>query len=238
MNKLILGCTAILVLAVFRPAPAAETGLIPPEIQHQMKSGKKGGRTWINPKFDPSQGFVIGKTECRVDEEGQADSTAYLREAMARMELPGSPNTLTAHVVQLDVKAPTPSERNNLGFTAGLVGVEALVTDPNGAPMLAFYAMEKSGSRESVLANRRAAIDKIALTLALDLGDSFQRALEARANAAGNPVPSAFQPPPPPLQNDALDVQGRLLRLEGLRKQGLITAEEYQSHKAKILSGS
>ena len=238
MKKIVLG-TAWLAMAILRPASADEVRTLPPPLYQQMKSGKKLLRVWINPKYDPAQGFTIGQVDSRVDEEGWTDAVGYLRGALGRLEFPQSPNTLTLSLVELNHPIRTPQEASSDGLTRGLVGVEGLVTDPSGTPMMAFLTRAKSETRNSPLDNRRAAIDQIALALSRELGDAFRKALEARAEApptSGAGVGKALLPPPP--LDDPADIQGRLLRLDELKKQGLITADEYQAHKAKILSGS
>ena len=236
MKKVVLGYTALLVLAGLAPVRAAEVATLPPAMYQQMKSGKKVARIWINPNFDTTRGFALGKVDSRSDEEEWAQTVSYLRQALTRLEFADSPYSLSVNIVELDPAVHNASDRT-IKFINGTVAVEGLLTDGDGTIMLAFTAREKNDGRESVLANRQAAIDRIVWGLSRDLGPQFQKALEARMAAAPTPAPRTGPLLAPPPAADPLDVQGRLLQLDALRKQGLITAEEYQAHKAKILSG-
>jgi len=49
--------------------------------------------------------------------------------------------------------------------------------------------------------------------------------------------PSGLVPPRPAPDSQPMDIQGRLLRLDDLKKKGLITDDEYNAHKDEILKG-
>ena len=128
-------------------------------------------------------------------------------------------------------------DRGSIGLFGATIGVEGEIVDKDGGLLFAFTTRQEITDRETVVKSCQGAIDRIVWGLSRDLGPQFQKALEARMAAAPTPAPRTGPLLAPPPAADPLDVQGRLLQLDALRKQGLITAEEYQAHKAKILSG-
>jgi hypothetical protein len=71
--------------------------------------------------------------------------------------------------------------------------------------------------------------------------DKSSQAYAQEASAAPvsyAPPPQAYEPPPPaapPAQEE--DVLAQLERLGALRAQGILTEEEFQAQKAKLLAG-
>jgi hypothetical protein len=233
MKKLMLG-SMLLLLAAAQPMAAEEAPTtLPPAIVALMKSGKKLGKVWMSPKFDVSKGFTIGHVSSEV-EGFYADVVGYFPEALSRLTIPGSPNVLSLTVVELKVV-----ERSGLGYETATMGVEGTVVGPDGGLLMAFTTREEISNRENVPADCMGAMDKIVWSLSRDLGKRFQDALEARKPVdTKTKAGAAYLPPPPPsAQEHPLSTNERLLRLDDLKRKGLITQEEYDAHRKEILQG-
>ena len=87
--------------------------------------------------------------------------------------------------------------------------------------------------------NLKRAMDRIVWAISKDLGKPFQRALEVRGELtkASSTKSGSGLVPPPPAAEQSQDVKSRLLRLEDLKQKGLITPEEYKTHREEILKG-
>jgi hypothetical protein len=59
-----------------------------------------------------------------------------------------------------------------------------------------------------------------------------------RSKIEKDPNASGLVPlPPPSTAQQPMDVKSRLLRLEDLKQKGLISEDEYKTHKTEILKG-
>ena len=238
MNRLVLG-TAILLLAAAHPILTAAPTTLPQSVSDRMKGAKDLTGLWILPAFDRAQGFAIGAVSGAGVDSRWSPAVHYLPTAFARIALPGSTNTLA--LTGVSFSSLTTDKRSTEYFPSATVQIEGLVTAPDGSPLVAFAGREKCSTQESAVANAELAIDKIVAALAKNLGGAFQRALAARQDVAEQPTATlaspGYRPPAPAAQPESLDIPGRLFQLESLRKQGIISAEEYEAHKAKILAG-
>jgi hypothetical protein len=182
----------------------------------------------MNPKFDVTQGFVVGKVECAVD-NAYSDTVQYFPVALRRLAMDGSPNVLDLTVVELRV-----ATNSGLGYETGTIGVEGMIKGPDGTVLMAFNTREEIANRENQRADLTGAMDKIAWSLSRDLGPGYERALEVKRRLAEEKIETGAMPPPPPPEQP-LPLDQRLMRLEDLRQKGLITQEEYEAHKKELL---
>jgi hypothetical protein len=233
MNKLILG-SLILLGAGAGPLSAAEARSLPPAVYGQLKKGAKLDKVWISPKFDGGKGFVVGKVN-RDDallDNPDANIIDYVPNAFSRYTIPESSNVLNLTLVGLEViSKPT------MGHYSVSAEVEGQMLDKDGQLVLAFRTQETVKNRENNKENSRGVLDMIAWRVSRELGKDYDHALLVKnemANGAGA-SPSGLLPPPPPKDQPSLDIQGRLMRLEDLKKRGLITEEEYKQHRDEIL---
>jgi len=230
MKKLVLG-TLILLAAGIRPILAEEVRTLPPEVYGRMKNAGKIGQLWVNPKYDRSKSFTIGKVNSLAT--GLYTSVVdYFPYAFGRLAIAESTNVLSLTVLELSTV-----ERPSAGYYSATVGLEGKVVDADGNLMLAFRTREEASNREDPMTNYKAAVDKIVWSLSKALGKDFQRTLEVKQELVQGHNPSGLVPQPPPPAEAPLDMKGRLMRLEDLRQKGLITQEEYQTHKEDILKG-
>jgi hypothetical protein len=232
MKKLVLG-TLLALTAGIQPILAAPERTLSPAIYAQMKSGNKLGKIWINPKYDVTTGFVVGKVSSNA--EGYfANTVDYIPYAFQRVIIPGSTNVLNMTVVEFSVV-----DNGTSGMFGATIGIEGQVVDKDGQVMFAFNTREEVNNRETVEKNCQAAIDRIVWSLAKELGKPFEHALQVRHDLESGELPNAsgLVPVRPPVQDRPMTLNERLLRLEDLKQKGLITPEEYKAHKEEILKG-
>ena len=229
MKKLVLG-SLLLLSAGLRPLLAEERTL-PPEIYAQMKKGIKLDQVWINPKYDTATGFNLGKVSTLADGI-YANTVDYLKFTLEHLVVPGSPNILNVTVTQMDWV-----DHGAAGYFAASATVEGEVLDPGGNLMLAFSTHAKVANRQTVLDNYKGVYDKVEWSLYKDMGKGFQHAMDVKNQVTSGANPSGLVPRQPLPEEKPLDVQGRLLQLDDLKKKGLINEEEYKVHKAEILKG-
>jgi hypothetical protein len=231
MKKMILGLA--LLSAGLWPALAEEVRTLSPNLYAQMKSGKHLGKVWISPAWQGGQGFTVGRVDLSPEIDSEyANVVEYLPYRLRMISTPDSPNTLSVTVTEISF-----IDRGSAGFFSAAMGVEGQIVDKEGKVLVAFRTREYDDNRETVTKDFQLVMDKIVWSLSKDLGKDFQHALEVREEVAGNKNPSGLIPPPPPPEQAPLDIQGRLLRLDDLLKKGLITPEEYKTHKEQILKG-
>jgi len=230
MKKMIFGLA--LLSAGLWPAQAQEVRTLSPSLYAQMKSSKHLGSLWISPAWQGGQGFTVGKVDLSAEITSEyANVVEYLPYRLRVISTPGSPNTLNVTVVEL-----TSMDRSSAGFFSATMGVEGQIVDKDGKVLVAFRTREHADDRETVNKNFELVMNRIVWSLSKDLGKEFTHALEVRQEVAGGSNASGLVPPAPP-QEAPLDIQGRLLRLDDLLKKGLITPEEYKTHKEQILKG-
>jgi hypothetical protein len=230
MKKMILGLA--LFSAGLWPALGEEVRTLPPDVYAQMKSGKHLGKVWISPAWQGAQGFTVGKIQVVAEIDSPfANVIDYLPYRLRKISTADSPNTLSITVVEL-----SSIDRSSVGHFSASMGVEGRIVGKDGNLLVAFRTREYDDSRETVTKNFELVMDKIGWSLSRDLGKDFIHALEVRQEVAGSKNASGLVPPPPPPEAP-LDMQGRLLRLDDLLKKGLITPEEYKTHKDQILKG-
>jgi hypothetical protein len=236
MRKLVVG-SLVLLAACAGPLLADDAQqTLPPEVYAQMKSGSKLGKVWVGPEFDGSKGIAIGTMT--VDPSvvsGFSNAIDYFPYALRRLAFPDSPNVLSVVLVEMSTV-----DRGAAGYYSATVGVEGQIVDRNGKLVAAFRTREEARGQEDVENNLKRAMDKIVWAISKDLGKPFQRALELRGEIAkGTPAAKTGSGlvPAPPRAEQSQDVKSRLLRLEDLKQKGLITPEEYQTHREEILKG-
>jgi len=231
MKRLVLG-SLILLSAGFLPALAGEVRTLPPNVYTLMKTGKHLGKVWISPSWKGAEGFAVGKVQLAAEVDSDyADVLDYLPYRLRTISTPDSPNTLNVTVVEL-----TYMDRSTEGHFSAAMGVEGEIVDKAGNLLVAFRTREYNDNRESVTKNYQLVMDTIVWSLFKDLGKDFLHAQEVRQEVTGNSHASGLVPPPPPPEAP-LDIKGRLLRLDDLLRKGLITPEEYKTHKEQILKG-
>jgi hypothetical protein len=220
----------------FSVIEAAAVRTLPPEIYTQMKTGKKLGKIWINPAWDCTQGFLVGKVD--IDPQARIPCptefiNSYFTTSLNRLAIPGSTNVLS-----VTVTAGNASDKGANGFYAATLWVEGRIVDERGALMAAFSTHGSAQARETVEKNCQLVMDDMAWSISKDLGKDFLSALAAsREQAPGASPRSTGALPPPPAPEALMDThaKARLLRLEDLRKSGLITEEEYQARRDEIV---
>ena len=232
MKKLILGTLALLAAGT-RPMLASEVQTLPPAIYSQMKSGSKLLKVWTSPDYDGAKGLTIGKISA---DPGILDTHAncvdYFPYALRRLAIPDSTNILS-----MTMTALTTVDHGSVGYFSATMSVEGQIVDKDGKLVMAFATREMSDIRETVEANCSLVMDKIIWSLSRDLGKPFLRALELRKEVAEGVNPSGLVPKAPQAPEPPMDIKARLLRLEDLKQKGLITADEYKTHKEEILKG-
>jgi hypothetical protein len=196
-----------------------------------MKSGHKLDKLWINPKYDPATGFVLGKVTTLAD-GFYANTVDYLGVTFQYLNVPGSPNVLNLTVTSLDTV-----DHGFAGYFSAAMTVEGEVLAPNGELMVAFSHRAKVENRQTVLDNCKGVCDAVKWALYKDLGKGFERTMTVKNQVTEGVNPSGLVPPRPALENQTMDIQSRLLRLDDLKKKGLITEDEYKAHKEEILKG-
>jgi hypothetical protein len=227
MHKQVLGFA--LLFAAVLPVLADEPVTLPPAVAAQMKGGKKLGKVWLSPKFDVTKGFTVGKVDCLVNDY-YSDVVQYFPSALRSLVMEGSPNVLDLSVVELKVVT-----RSAAGYETATMGVEGKVSGPDGELLMAFTTREEIANRENARADCMGAMDKVIYSLSKELGPTFQKALKAyHAMGQGQLLSSQLPPPPPP--EKPLSTNERLLRLEDLKRKGIITQEEYEAKKKEILA--
>jgi hypothetical protein len=228
MKKLILGSLVILAAGI-PPLFAGPEKTLPPAIYSRLKNGGKLDRIWINPKYDVASGFTIGRVDT-LAEGLYANTVEYFPTTLQRLAVPGSINVLNVTVTNL-----TTLERPTLGVYGATMEVEGSVVDRDGQVMFAFSTRQEVTNMENVKESCRAIMDQIAWAIFKDLGKRFQEAHQLQEKAAfGN---SSGLLPPGPAQPRSLTVGERLIELDNLRKNGLITEEDFNKHKEEILKG-
>jgi hypothetical protein len=231
MKKLVLG-SMILLAAALQPALGAEVRTLPPQVYAQMKSGKKIGKIWLSPAWKGAEGFTVGRVVVAAEVESDYTNVIdYLPYALRRISTSGSTNILSLTVVEMGSM-----DRGPYGVFTATMGVEGRIDDKDGNLLVAFRTREEGSDGETIDKNFKWDMDQIVWSLSKELGKEFSRALEVRVEVAGANKGSGLVPPPPTPQPQ-LDMNGRLLRLDDLLKKGLITPEEYKTHKAEILKG-
>jgi len=232
MKTLVIG-SLVLLAAGAQPMLAAEVRTLPPAVYAQMKSGSKLGSIWISPKFDGAKGFRVGQVDVAPElEDPHKNVIDYIPYALRRIATVDSPYVMTMTMVDVDTV-----DRGSIGYFSAAVGVEGQIKDQDGTLLVAFRTREQIQNRETVEKNLLGSIDRIVWAISRDLGKSFLHALEVRKQLVEGVDPSGLVPPAPPAPEAPLDIQGRLLRLDDLLKKGLITPEEYKTHKEEILKG-
>ena len=232
MKKFLIGSLILLAAAPWQAA-AAQNQTLPPEIYAQLKKGKKLDQIWISPKYDTSTGFMLGKVET-LAEGAYANTIDYFPYALNRLTIPGSTNVLNLTVTNLDAKSGYVSN-----VTIADMGVEGQVVDRDGKLLLAFTSHEHDETKDTPLQGCQACMDHVVFKLAKELGKPFEDALAIKMGVekATNPNPSGLVPEAPKGQAQTLSVGERLIQLENLKKNGLITEEEFNQKKAEILKG-
>jgi hypothetical protein len=230
MRKQVLG-SLMLLGAAFWPLHAEEVRTLPPEAYALMKSGHKLDQLWINPKYDTATGFGLGKITTLADGL-YANTVDYLGLAFQHLTVPGSANVLNLTVTRL-----TTVDHGFSGYFSASMAVEGEVLDPKGQLMVVFSTQATVKYRQTVLDNCKGVCDLIAWSLYKDLGKGFEHAMAVKSQVTEGVNPSGLVPPRPAPDSQPMDIQGRLLRLDDLKKKGLITDDEYNAHKDEILKG-
>ena len=236
MKKLVLG-SMILLAACAGPLLADDAQeTLPPEVYALMKSGSKLGKVWVGPGFDGAKGITIGRMTVDPSvSSGFSNAIDYFPYALRRLATTDSPNILSIVLVEMSTV-----DRGSTGYYSVTVGVEGRIVDKDGKLVAAFRTREVANSQETVENNLKRAMDRIVWAISKDLGKPFQRSLELRGEIAkGAPAGKTGSGlvPPPPAAEQSQDVKSRLLRLEDLKQKGLITPEEYKTHREEILKG-
>ena len=229
--------------AGFPRAMAGQAGTLSPEINSRMKSGRKLDRVWLNPTFDASTGFTLGRVESWA--EGRlAGKVDYFRQALSRLALPDSAQVLDVTVLNLYAM-----EAHGTGRANASMEVEGQILDKDGQVMFAFATQQEVDNRESAETDCEAVMDSIAWSVAKELGEPLARAYLARARAdaeqqtlLGKGGTQARTPesqsaggaalaPAPPSRN--LSTAERLFHLQQLLKIGMITREQYEKKRTR-----
>ncbi|MDR3672866.1 MAG: hypothetical protein P4L36_18620 [Holophaga sp.] len=231
MKKLVLGSLLLFAMGL-QPVVGAEVKTLPPQAYAQMKSGKKIGKIWLSPAWKGAEGFTVGKVMVAGEVESDyANVIDYLPYALRRISTPGSTNVLSLTVVEM-----SSMDRGPYGSFSATMGVEGRIDDKDGNLLVAFRTREEDTDRETIDKNFEGAMDQIVWSLTKELGKDFARVLEVREQV-GEAAKGSGLVPPAPAPQAQLDVKGRLLRLDDLLKKGLITPEEYKTHKEEVLKG-
>jgi hypothetical protein len=231
MKRLAYGFLVMLAAGLW-PAAAQNPTTVTPEIRQAMKKGRKLDLVWKDPKFDTASGFTLGRI--RTQAEGfYANTIDYFPVPLSRLTIPGSTNVLNVLVTDMAVK-----ENYTSGASSAILSVEGEIVDKDGKVLFAFYTRDESDSRETPAMNCKAVMDRIAWNLSKDLGQPFLDAVARRMAVSGKTESASGLPMlPPKPQDQQLTVGERLIQLDNLRKNGLITTEEYDKKKAEILKG-
>jgi hypothetical protein len=231
MKRLVLGSILALAAGLW-PLAAQDTSTVPPEVRQLLKKGKKLNLVWKAPNFDTSSGFTLGQVRTQAD-GFYANTIDYFPVPLARMTIPGSTNILNLTVTDLLVKQSFTG-----GSSSAVMTAEGVIVDKDGKPLFAFVTRDESDTRENPAMNCEAVMDRIAWNLAKDLGQPFQDAMAKRMAVSGKTESASGLPMlPPKPQDQQLSVGERLIQLDNLRKNGLITNEEFDKKKAEILKG-
>jgi len=223
MNKGFLN-SLIFLLAGLTPALPAEVRTLPAEVYPLLKTGNKLAKVWTSPAWDGAKGFSLGKVDLAPGLVPEFPKVlSFFPQGLQRLAVPGSANVLSLTLVDLQTV-----DHGSTGYYSAAIAVEGRIVDPNGALLVAFSTRAQSSLRESVEKNLEADVDTIAWSLSKDLGKDFFRALEARSQPAKDSAPEASV-------ELNLDPKARLLRLEDLRQNGLITLDEYTERKEAIV---
>ena len=163
--------------AGFPQALAGQAGTLTPETSSRMKSGRKLDRVWLNPSYDASTGFTLGRVESWAEGRltGKVD---YFRQALSRLSLPGSAQVLDVTVLNLYAM-----EAHSTGRANASMEVEGQILDKDGQVMFAFATRQEVDNRESAETDCEAVMDSIAWSIAKELGEPLARAYQARARA-------------------------------------------------------
>ena len=198
-----------------------------------MKRGKKLDQVWVDPKFDSGSGFTLGRITSQ-STDFYANTLDFLPYALGRLVIPGSTNTLDVVVTELrvDVKYAT-------GLYIAHFSVEGRISDRDGKVMFAFTNSDEAADHETAIKNCEEVMNKLAFKLGKELGKPFQEALAKKMSVeqGGNTNPSGLVPPRPQGPQPALSTGERLLQLDNLHRNGLLTDEEYAQKKAEIIKG-
>jgi hypothetical protein len=235
MRRIALACLVLLGIGGF-PVHGGSAQTLPPGISSRMKAGKKLDLVWLNPNYDKTSGFILGKVESLV--EGRfASSVNHFPAALVRLTVPGSTNVLNLTVTDLNV-----NESYTGGRASASLAVEGQVLDPKGNVMFAFMTRDEVDTRESAASDCEAVMDKVAWSIAKELDGALASAYRAKASAdakaasliqVADAAPKA--PEPPHQEAQPMNKRERLLELENLLKGGLVTREEYEKIRGKIL---
>jgi hypothetical protein len=204
---------------------------LPAEVYTKLKSGHKLDKVWMDPSYDASTGFTIGKVTTMAEGD-LANSIDYFPYALNRLTIPGSVNTLDLTVTEL---IGTILYSKNVATAA--MTVEGRILDRDGKTMFAFSDREECSDGETPLKNCQQVMDRITWKLAKELGKPLEEALAVKMGVDKNPSASGLVPAPPKNQSQAMSPGERLLQLDNLHKNGLINDEEYASKKAEIVKG-
>lgn len=232
MKKLVLGLL-ILAMGTAWPAAAQEGGALSPEVLAQLKKGKRLDLVWADRKFNPASGFLLGRISSQ-STDYYANTLDYLPYALGRLVLPGSTNRLDLVVTDLHVEP-----RYTAGIYVAHFAVEGTISDRDGNVVFAFTDGERASDRETADKNCEAVMDSLVFKLGKELGKPFLDAMAAKRSIenGGNANPSGLVPPQPKGPQPTLSVGERLLQLDNLHKNGLLTDEEYAQKKAEIMKG-
>lgn len=166
------------------------------------------------------------------------DDKAYgMKEAFRRLEGGDVGGALVkAQEGLAQARADKAAEPKHLGRTAYNVGMCHFIRGDYEEALPFLRAARDTDSANGIYRDALQEVQR-----ALDLRDEMQR-VDARSRAAEAPEPRPpAEPGPPagtaPRASEAAkpSVEERLERLEGLRKKGLITAEEYKQRRQEIL---
>jgi hypothetical protein len=188
MRKLVLGALIGLSIGV-PPGLAAEVRTLPPAVYSQLKTGHKLAKVWISPRFEPAQGFRVGKVDSAVTSPFGA-IVDYLPSALARLARPESANVLTLTVTELTIK-----EKPQISYCAATVGVEGQVAGPDGSLLMAFTTRQEFSASTGAAADCQGAVDTIVAAMAKELGMPLAKAVKARPKAAVAKAPLPVAPP-------------------------------------------
>ena len=188
MRMLVLGSLLGLAVGV-PPGLAAEVRTLPPAVYQQLKNGHKLAKVWISPRFEPAQGFRVGKVDSAVTSP-YGVIVDYLPSALGRLAMPESANVLTFTVTELTIK-----EKPQINYCAASVGVEGQVAAPDGTLLLAFTTRQEFSQGTGALADCQGAVDTIVAAMARELGMPLAKAVKARPKPTTAKVPQPVLPP-------------------------------------------
>ncbi|MDR3671271.1 MAG: hypothetical protein P4L36_10515 [Holophaga sp.] len=246
MRRMALACLVLLGIGGL-PVHGGGAQTLPPEISSRMKTGKKLDLVWFDPHYDTASGFILGRLESLA--EGRFAATVnHLPAALSRLTVPGSTNVLNLTVTDLDVH-----ESYAGGRASATLAVEGQVLDQKGGVVFAFMTREQVDNRESADSDCQAVMDNVALAIAKELNGTMESAYQAKTRSAAKAesliqLPAPAKAPEPQVSSSGARIiplpapetpstgkRERLLQLEYLLKEGLVTREEYEKIRSRIL---